>query len=166
MFRRGDGDDKHDHAIQPSEVRSGGVPGNEVTVVGQCARLEGTVVSAGSLRIEGQVKGKVTAEGDVTLSSTSQVQADIHAQNVTVSGQFRGNIVAKGRAELARGGRVDGNITAKGLVIADGAVFNGQSIMDPQPGPAARGASRDEASEEGHGGSESVLSTEAGSRSR
>jgi adhesin HecA-like repeat protein len=131
MFRRGDNEDKHDHPIQPSEVRMGEEQGDEVTVVGQGARLEGTVVSAGSLRIDGQVKGKISAEGDVALSSASQVEADIHAQNVTVSGRFRGNIVAQGRAELTRGGRVDGNITAKALVIAEGAVFNGQSSMDP-----------------------------------
>jgi adhesin HecA-like repeat protein len=134
MFRRGDSDDKHDQhdqPIQPSEVRMADGQGNEVTVVGQGARLEGTVVSAGSLRIDGQVKGKITAEGDVALTSASQVEADIHAQNVTVSGRFRGNIVAQGRAELTRGGRVDGNVTAKALVVAEGAVFNGQSSMDP-----------------------------------
>jgi cytoskeletal protein CcmA (bactofilin family) len=126
MFRRGDSEDKHDHPIQPSEVRSGGDPGREVTVVGQGARLEGTVVSAGSLHIEGQVKGKISAEGDVTLSPTNQVEADIHAHTVTVGGAFRGNIVAKGRAELSRGGRVDGNITCTALVVADGAEYDGQ----------------------------------------
>jgi adhesin HecA-like repeat protein len=144
MFRRGDSDDKHDQhdqPIQPSEVRMADGQGNEVTVVGQGARLEGTVVSAGSLRIDGQVKGKITAEGDVALSSASQVEADIHAQNVTVSGRFRGNIVAQGRAELTRGGRVDGNVTAKTLVIAEGAVFNGQSNMDPAKAPRDRAAS-------------------------
>jgi cytoskeletal protein CcmA (bactofilin family) len=60
---------------------------------------------------------------------------------VTVAGRFKGNIVVAGRAELARGGRVDGNITSKSLVIAEGAVFTGQSIMDQQGGQsgAARG---------------------------
>ena len=106
--------------------------GSEVTVVGQGARIEGTLVSAGSLRVDGQVKGKITAEGDVGLSAQSRVEADIHAQNVTVGGQFRGNIVAKGKTELARGGRVDGNITARTLVIAEGAIFSGQSIMGEQ----------------------------------
>jgi cytoskeletal protein CcmA (bactofilin family) len=135
MFRRGD-DDRHE-PIQPKEVgmaeparHGGGTPaGSEVTVVGQGARIDGTLVSAGSLRIDGHVKGKVRAEGDVTLSPQSTVEADIDAQNVTVAGTFKGNINAKTRAELARGGRVEGNITAKVLVVAEGAVFSGQSIM-------------------------------------
>jgi cytoskeletal protein CcmA (bactofilin family) len=135
VFRRGE-DDRHD-PIDPKEVRMADASGSEVTVVGQGASIEGTLVSAGSLRVDGQVKGKITAEGDVGLSAQSRVEADIHAQNVTVGGQLRGNITAKGKAELVRGGRVEGNITARTLVIAEGALFSGQSIMGE---PAAQQA--------------------------
>ncbi|HXF35607.1 MAG TPA: polymer-forming cytoskeletal protein [Actinomycetota bacterium] len=116
----------------------------EVTVVGQGARLEGTIVSAGSLRIDGQVKGQINAEGDVTLTPQSQVEADIRANNVSVAGRFRGSIVVKGRAHLARGGRVDGDITSKSLVVEEGAIFHGQSVMDQQAAQAAqaRGAAQ------------------------
>ena len=103
---------------------------DEVTIVGTTAKLEGNVVSAGSLRIDGQVKGQINADGDVTLSPQSQVEADIRAQNVSVGGRFKGNIVVKGKAHLARGGRIDGNITSKTLVVEEGGVFHGQSIMD------------------------------------
>jgi cytoskeletal protein CcmA (bactofilin family) len=106
--------------------------GSEVTVVGAGAKLEGTIVSAGSLRVDGHVKGNIQADGDVMLSPQSSVEADIRAENLSVAGRFHGSIVVKGRAELARGGRVDGNITAKSLVIQEGGVFNGQSIMDQQ----------------------------------
>lgn len=106
--------------------------GGEVTIVGQGAKLEGTVVSAGSLRIDGQIKGQVNADGDVMLSPQSSVEADIRAQNVSVAGRFKGSIVVKGRAEIARGGRVDGNVTSKTLVVEEGAIFQGQSIMDQQ----------------------------------
>jgi cytoskeletal protein CcmA (bactofilin family) len=103
---------------------------DEVTIVGAGARLEGNVVSAGNLRIDGQVKGQINADGDVTLSPQSQVEADIRAQNVSIGGRFTGNIVVKDRAHLARGGRIDGNITSKTLVVEEGGVFHGQSIMD------------------------------------
>jgi cytoskeletal protein CcmA (bactofilin family) len=111
----------------------------EVTIVGAGARLEGNVVSAGSLRIDGQVKGQINADGDVTLSPQSQVEADIRAQNVSVGGKFKGNVIVKGKAHLARGGRIDGNITSKTLVVEEGGVFHGQSIMDGGGGPAAQG---------------------------
>jgi cytoskeletal protein CcmA (bactofilin family) len=102
----------------------------EVTIVGATAKLEGNVVSAGSLRIDGQVKGQINADGDVSLSPQSQVEADIRAQNVSIAGRFKGNIAVKGKAHLARGGRIDGNITSKTLVVEEGGVFHGQSIMD------------------------------------
>jgi len=114
--------------------------GGEVTVVGQGAKLEGTVVSAGSLRIDGQVKGQINAEGDVALSPQSQVEADIRAQNVSIAGRFKGSVQVKGKAHLARGGRIDGNITSKTLVVEEGGIFHGQSIMDgSSPAEAARG---------------------------
>jgi cytoskeletal protein CcmA (bactofilin family) len=112
--------------------------GGEVTIVGQGAKLDGNVVSAGSLRIDGQVKGQINAEGDVMLSPQSQVEADIHAQNVVVAGRFKGKIDVKGKAEIARGGRVDGDVTSKTLVVEEGAIFQGQSIMDQQGAPVAQ----------------------------
>ncbi len=111
----------------------------EVTIVGAGARLEGTVVSAGSLRIDGQIKGQINADGDVELSAQSQVEADIRAQNVSVAGRFKGNIIVKGKAHLARGGRIDGNITSKTLVVEEGGTFHGQSIMDGSSGASQPG---------------------------
>ena len=109
----------------------------EVTIVGTGARLEGNVVSAGNLRIDGQVKGQINADGDVVLSPQSQVEADIRSQNVSVAGRFKGNILVKGKAHLARGGRIDGNITSKTLVVEEGGIFHGQSIMDQGAGSAS-----------------------------
>jgi len=113
----------------------------EVTVLGQGASLEGNIVSAGSLRIDGRVKGHISADGDVVISPQSQVDADIKAENATVAGKFKGNIVVKGRAELSKGGRVDGNITCKSLVVQEGAIFQGQSVMDQQAQQPAAGKS-------------------------
>jgi cytoskeletal protein CcmA (bactofilin family) len=120
--------------------------GTEVTIIGQGARLEGTIVSAGSLRIDGQVKGEINADGDVILSPQSQVEADIKAENVTVAGRFKGNVMVKNTAELARGGRVEGNVTSKTLIVQEGAVFSGQSVMEGAPkAEAAAAPSRPEA---------------------
>ena len=120
----------------------------EVTIVGAGARLEGNVVSAGNLRIDGQVKGQINAEGDVSLSPQSQVEADIRAQNVSIAGRFKGSIQVKGKAHLARGGRIDGNITSKTLVVEEGGVFHGQSIMDGTAPDAGRPAQAPQKNEE------------------
>jgi cytoskeletal protein CcmA (bactofilin family) len=140
IWKRDDADDAPEPGARPGtderhterHTRKGAemAENGEVTIVGAGARLEGTVVSAGSLRIDGQIKGQINADGDVTLSPQSQVEADIRAQNVSVAGRFKGNIIVKGKAHLARGGRIDGNITSKTLVVEEGGTFHGQSIMD------------------------------------
>ncbi len=138
MFKR---DEEADAVVAPGvsapERREGTqMTDNEVTIIGAAAKLEGTVVSAGSLRIDGQVKGQIQADGEVTLSPQSQVEADIRAQNVSIAGRFKGNIIVKGKAHLARGGRIEGNITSKTLVVEEGGVFHGQSLMDGGAAPA------------------------------
>jgi cytoskeletal protein CcmA (bactofilin family) len=164
MFRRGEGDERHDQhdrqgPIQPSEVQvrdQAGGSGSEVTVVGRGARIEGNLISAGSLRIDGQVKGKITADGDVSLSPQSDVQADIEARNVVVAGSFKGNITAGNRAELAKGGQVDGNVISKVLVVAEGAIFTGQSIMDGSRPAPSQGTAEEAASGTSQAGSPPV----------
>jgi cytoskeletal protein CcmA (bactofilin family) len=137
-------------ATTPERKDTAMAENDEVTIVGATAKLDGNVVSAGSLRIDGQVKGQINADGDVTLSPQSQVEADIRAQNVSVAGRFKGNILVKGKAHLARGGRIDGNITSKTLVVEEGGTFHGQSIMDAG---ASSGASSAQAGSQQKSGS-------------
>ena len=53
----------------------------------------------------------------------------MHARSVTIHGSIAGDLVAEERAELGPGARVDGDISCRTLVIAEGAVFRGRSIM-------------------------------------
>lgn len=120
---------------EPSEPGIKETLGPEMTVVGRGARLEGTLVSVESIRIDGQAKGKIAARGDVILSSDSQVEADIQAQNVVTAGKFRGNITARTMTEVAEGGRAEGTIRSKALVVREGALFSGQASIDLQDAP-------------------------------
>ena len=93
IFKRDDDDADPVEATAPATARREDQMADqngEVTIVGAGARLEGNVVSAGSLRIDGQVKGQINADGDVALSPQSQVEADIRAQNVSVAGRLQG----------------------------------------------------------------------------
>lgn len=101
-----------------------------VTVIGNGARLEGNLISAASLRIEGTITGTITAEGDVMLAPEAEVSADIKASNCTLGGRYKGNVNATGTIELTSTARVEGNLTCRSLIVNQGAIFSGQSIMD------------------------------------
>lgn len=106
---------------------------SDMTLIGKGARLEGNLISAASLKIEGSVKGQITAEGDVIVSSEADVAADIRATNVTVAGKYSGNITAKGNLELESTARVEGNVSCGSLIVNRGAVFSGESVMGTEP---------------------------------
>lgn len=118
---------------------------DEVTVIGPGARLEGNLVSAGSLRIEGRVKGQITAEGDVIVAPEAEVNSDIRATNVTVAGNYKGNITASGTLELSSTAHVEGDLSCNSLIVNAGARFTGQANMDE---PEASGAEEEAEAEE------------------
>jgi cytoskeletal protein CcmA (bactofilin family) len=130
-----------EHEVQTEPPRPQPSKDPTHTVLANGAKLTGTVVAGSSFQVDGEVEGTITAEGDVTLSAGSRVEADIEARNVTVGGHYKGNIVVKNRAELAEGARVVGNITCQGLVMAEGAWFEGQLSMGKPPEARAAGRS-------------------------
>lgn len=134
MTRQRHRDGDHD-SVQPTELGIKDSLGPETTVVGRGAEVDGTLVSAESIRIDGKARGKIAARGDVILSSNSHVEADIQAQNVVMGGTLKGNITARTKTELAPGGRLDGKIRSKVLVVREGALFFGQSTMDLDDAP-------------------------------
>ena len=134
MFRRRHPEDGQG-PVQPSEPGIKETLGPEMTVVGRGARVVGTLVSTESIRIDGQVKGKIAARCDVILSSHSDVEADIRAQNVVSGGTLKGTITARTRTEVAQGGRVEGKIRSKELVVSEGGLFSGQADIDLDDAP-------------------------------
>ena len=99
-------------------------------------------IDANSITLAGQVKGDLTAAGDVTAPADNRLDGNISAQNVEVGGAVNGEIVAIGRVRLGPRARVDGDITSKVLAIAEGAVFIGTSVMEQEGRGAARPSGR------------------------
>jgi cytoskeletal protein CcmA (bactofilin family) len=111
---------------------------NEVSVVGRGTRIEGTVVAAGSLRVEGEVKGRITAEREVSLSAQGRVEANIQATNIVLAGQVTGDLTAKGDVSLPADSRLDGNIRAYDVEVGGVVVGNILGNGKVELGPRAR----------------------------
>ena len=109
---------------------------SEVSVVGPGTRIEGTVVAAGSLRVEGEVRGKITAEREVTLSPQGRVEANIQAGSIVLAGQVKGNLAATGDVSLPADSWLDGNIRAHnvdvGGVVKGNIVGKGRVMLGPR----------------------------------
>jgi len=60
------------------------------------------------------------------------VRANVEANSVIVSGEVLGDCTAAVRVDIQATGRLTGNIRAPKIVIAEGAVFRGNSDMSPR----------------------------------
>lgn len=100
------------------------------TVIGPGITIEGEVSSEDEVVIGGVLRGKLVAEGPVTVEEDGVVEADIGAQSVSIGGNVTGNVTAADRVELRSGGKLVGDVKTARLTIADGAMFKGNVDMD------------------------------------
>ena len=100
------------------------------TVIGQGITIEGEVTATDEVVVAGVIRGKLTAEGPVTIEPEGVVEADIGARSVSIGGSVTGNVTAAERVDLLGGGKLIGDVKAARLTIADGASFKGNVDMD------------------------------------
>lgn len=101
----------------------GSNPGS--TWIGEHALLEGKIVTAEDICIQGRLTGIVESEGLVVIPEGGRVEADVSARNVAIHGQVVGNIEAAEQAEIGATGSLIGAIHAAAVVVRPGAVFKG-----------------------------------------
>lgn len=97
--------------------------------LGEGTHFKGVLSFDGAVRIDGHLEGEIVGEEVLIIGEPGQVSAEIEVGTLLVSGQVQGNITAKQRVELLRPSRVGGTIRTPCLVVAEGAVFNGNCEM-------------------------------------
>lgn len=99
------------------------------TLIGVTTDLKGDISFSGGLRIDGKVKGNITARSDdnstLVLSENATVTGDVSVPHMIVNGKIKGNVRSAERLELQPKAEINGDITYKVLEIAAGAQLNG-----------------------------------------
>ena len=98
-------------------------------VIGPKTVVKGELHCDEDVLVEGSVEGKIHSSRDVRVGQGGIVKASVEAQTVVVSGEVVGDCAAAVRVELQASGRLTGNIRAPKIVIAEGAMFKGNSDM-------------------------------------
>ena len=100
------------------------------TFIGADASIDGTIEFKGTIRVDGQVKGKIISKGGtVVVGEKAAVDAHLDVNVAVVMGEVNGTIEAKERIEVYPPGRVGGDIQAPVVSIEPGGLFNGSCIM-------------------------------------
>ncbi|MBI4831304.1 MAG: polymer-forming cytoskeletal protein [Candidatus Lindowbacteria bacterium] len=121
------------------------------SVIGAGSIVKGDVQSRGTLRIDGNVEGKVTSDAAVIIGSKGVVKGNISASHVMVGGSVHGNVVGREKVEILSTGRLYGDVTtpAAKFVVAEGVIFEGRCAMSqtettkPRPGKAQTHSAED-----------------------
>ncbi len=104
------------------------------TLVGSGTMLKGDLEFTGGLRVDGHIKGHVSAQdsnkGTVVLSESGVIEGDINVPHIVVNGTVNGNIVSTGHVELQVKAKVTGDIHYKAVEMELGAVLNGSLVSD------------------------------------
>jgi cytoskeletal protein CcmA (bactofilin family) len=98
-------------------------------VIGAKTTVKGDLLGDEDVQVEGTVEGQIRITRDVRVGQTGVVRATVDAASVVISGELVGDCSATSRVEIQATGRLTGNIRAPKIVIAEGAVFRGNSDM-------------------------------------
>ena len=106
---------------------------SDVSLLGTDSRFEGAVRFAGTLRVDGAIKGDISSpagSGSVLIvNAQAVVEGNIISDSVLISGRVVGNIQARERVEIFRTGYLRGDLHTGDIMIEGGAEFQGQCHM-------------------------------------
>jgi len=98
------------------------------SLIGANTDFRGELHVKGTLKVDGQVDGKLNAES-VILSETAVVKGEVTAKKIMVGGRVEGNLRAQEVVEIKAKGKVLGDIFTNKLSVKEGGEFNGKIEM-------------------------------------
>jgi len=91
--------------------------------------IEGEINTDSNIRIDGTVKGTITAKGRLVVGATGVIEGQVVCENADIEGKISGQISVNGLLSLKSTARLECDISTKKLAIEPGAVFTGNCTM-------------------------------------
>jgi cytoskeletal protein CcmA (bactofilin family) len=115
--------------------KGGSKPHNNIEcLIGAGTTVEGNIIFAGGLRVDGRVRGDVIAvdgkPGTLVLSEQAQIEGEIRVSHVVINGTVIGPVHAAEYVELQPKANVTGDVHYRTLEIQLGAVVQGRLVYE------------------------------------
>ncbi|MDF3834441.1 polymer-forming cytoskeletal protein [Cupriavidus basilensis] len=102
------------------------------TLIGQHSVIEGDLTFSGGLRLDGRVRGNVTAAADQTsmlvISEKGVVEGEVRVGHLILNGTVTGPVHASELLELQPRARVHGEVHYAALEMHQGALVEGRLV--------------------------------------
>ena len=99
------------------------------TVIGVNSTFRGTLMVAGTLRIDGEFEGDILNCERLEIGEHGIMRADVEVREALVLGRVHGNIRALGMIEMKAGARIEGDVAAMSVSMEQGVHFTGRCTM-------------------------------------
>ncbi len=108
------------------------------TLIGQGTEINGDLVYAGGLHVDGRINGNVVAEEGsssiLILSEFGHIEGEVKVPNIVINGKIVGDVHGSTRVELAPKSRIKGSVYYNLIEMAIGAEVNGALVHQPNDG--------------------------------
>lgn len=112
-------------------------PDSITSFLGSGVNIEGTIEFQNTIRLDGNVKGKICSNnGTLIIGEKAVVNAEIIVGVAIITGEVNGTIDARKRIEVYPPARVVGDIQAPAVLIEAGVMFNGNCSMKARTIPS------------------------------
>lgn len=118
-----------EHSVIEREKTEGAEFGEVNAYLGKGSRVSGKLNFDGTVRVDGQVEGEISAQDTLIVGERAVVTAQINGNTIVIRGKVTGDINARKRVEIRAPGKLFGNIVTPSLVIHDGVIFEGHCSM-------------------------------------
>lgn len=113
------------------------------TIIAKDVVVDGDLIAAGSVRLDGTVEGNVKVGGHLLVGVTGKVHGDLEASSTAIGGEVLGNVTALAKTELTATARVIGDIRTDVIVIDEKAIFQGRCDMNQEEAKPRRRAPKE-----------------------
>ncbi|MEE8368070.1 MAG: polymer-forming cytoskeletal protein [Thermoanaerobaculia bacterium] len=93
------------------------------------SKIKGDLVFEETFRVDGTVEGDIHSSGTLILGENATIKGRVQVGQILVLGEVRGSIVGRESIEIGDTGRVFADIVTPTLIVAKGAVFQGNCNM-------------------------------------
>jgi cytoskeletal protein CcmA (bactofilin family) len=99
------------------------------TIIGPNTAVWGNIDSGGFTRVDGSVRGDMSAKGRVIIGEKARMKSNVSGTQITVGGVVFGNVIASERLIVLSTGLVIGDVITRRIQADEGCIIHGKIIV-------------------------------------
>ena len=111
------------------------------TIIGPNTSMAGDIESGGFTRVDGSIRGDLTAKGRVVVGEKARMKSNVTGTAITVGGVVFGNVIASESLLILSTAVVLGDIITRRIQADEGCIVHGKVMVCPDEASWARALS-------------------------